>query len=79
VPLHAAEGSDRAAAWKTGKPSLPKCRDLLKVFVETQDRLAKAWKAVLGNKNFAGQVEISSEWREGYGQMTSADAENVQN
>jgi mono/diheme cytochrome c family protein len=77
VTLQAAEGSDRAAAWKTGKPSLPKGRYLLKVYVDTQDRLANDWKAVLGNKDFAGQVEISSDWREGYGQMTSADAENV--
>jgi hypothetical protein len=77
LTLMAAKGSDRATAWKTGRPTLPKGRYLLKVYVDGGDRLAADWKAVLGDRDYAGQVEVTSEWPAGYGKMTAADAGKV--
>jgi hypothetical protein len=76
VTLYAEAGSPRAKAWAT-RPALPPGRYLLKVYVDADGRLAKDWTATLGEKDYVGQVEIRAGWKEGYGQMTTADAKQV--
>jgi hypothetical protein len=56
---------------------LIKGRYLLKVYVDGGDRLAADWKTVLGEGDYAGQVEVASDWPAGYGKMTAADAGKV--
>lgn len=77
LTLLAPAGSERARAWGKGKPSLPPGKYLVKVFVDTRDRLKKDWRAPLGPEDFAGQVEVQARWGEGYGAMTVADANRV--
>jgi hypothetical protein len=77
VTLMAEPGSARAKSWSAGKPALPPGRYLLKVYVDADDRLAKDWTATLGEADFVGRVEIRGQWKEGYGQMTVADAGKV--
>lgn len=77
VTLCAEPGSARAKAWSTGKPSLPPGRYLVKVYVDTESRLAKDWTATLGESDLVGQVEIRGAWKEGYNQMTVADGGKV--
>jgi len=77
VTLLAEPGSARAKAWSAGKPALPPGKYLLKVYVDADDRLAKDWTAILGEADYVGQVEIRGPWKEGYGQMTVADAGKV--
>jgi hypothetical protein len=77
VTLMAAPGSTRAKAWSNGKPGLSPGRYLLKVYVDADDRLANDWTATLGDADYIGQVEIRGHWKEGYGQMTVADASRV--
>ncbi len=74
VTLLADAGSDRAKTWAKGKPALPPGKYLVKVYVDGKGKLAKDWKATLGADEFAGEIEIQAQWREGYGAMTVADA-----
>jgi hypothetical protein len=74
LTLLAQPGSDRAKAWEKGKPTLPPGKYLVKVFVDSGEKVKKDWKAKLGADEFAGQIEIQAQWREGYGAMTVADA-----
>src|SRR5262249_54094488 len=75
--LLAAPGSERAAAWRRGRPALPPGRYLIKVHVDLKSRLAKDWKADLGPDDYAGQAEVTSRWPEGYGRMTVVKADRV--
>jgi hypothetical protein len=68
--LLAAPGSARARSWDDGKASLPPGRYLVKVYVDTQERLRRDWRAELGAGEFVGEVEIETRWPEGYGNMT---------
>jgi hypothetical protein len=77
VTLLAEPGSDRAKAWTGGKPALPPGRYLLKVYVDSQARLAREWTATLDASDYVGQVEVRSVWKDGYNQMTVADAAKV--
>lgn len=77
LTLLAAKDSDRAKAWRAGKPSLPEGKYLLRVYLDAEGRLAKDWKAVLGDTDFAGQAEFPAKWREGYGAMTAVDVSKV--
>lgn len=77
VTLLAPKGSDRAKAWRAGKPTLPEGRYLVKVYVDADDRLRKDWKAELTDADFAGAAEFRARWREGYGAMTAVDARQV--
>lgn len=74
LTLLAAKGSDRAAWWAAGKPTLPRGKYLVKVYVDRRGRLATDWKAVLGEDDFVGQAEVESAWPEGYDRMTAVDA-----
>ena len=77
VTLLAAAGSDRAKAWEKGKPSLPPGKYLVKVYVDSGEKLKKDWKAKLGADEYVGQAEFQAQWREGYGAMTVVDAGRV--
>jgi hypothetical protein len=76
VTLRADPASDRAKAFAR-KPALPPGKYLLKVYVDTDGRLAKDWTAALGEADYVGQVEVRGAWKEGYNQMTVADAGRV--
>lgn len=76
VTLLAEPGSTRAKSF-AARAALPSGRYLLKVYVDADDRLAKDWTATLGENEYAGQVEIRAQWKEGYQQMSAADASKV--
>lgn len=78
LTLLAASGSRRAEEWRRGKPALPPGRYRVLVHVDRTGKLARDWKAVLTEKDSAGQAEINASWREGYGAMTVLDARKVQ-
>jgi hypothetical protein len=77
LTLLAAKGSERAAAWSKGGPSLPPGRYLVKVYVDRDARLAKDWKAALATDDFVGEAEVRSDWPAGYGRMTVVEAAKV--
>lgn len=77
ITLLAEPGSVRAKSF-AARPTLSPGRYLLKVYVDADDRLAKDWTTKLGESDYVGQVEITrAAWKEGYGQMTAAEARNV--
>ena len=69
----------RSARAKTfaARPALPPGKYLIKVYVDGRGRLAKNWMATLSAADYVGQVEVNSEWKEGYSRMTVADAARV--
>jgi hypothetical protein len=77
LTLTAAKDSRRAAAWKTGKPTLPPGKYLVKVDVDFTGKVARDWKAALGQDEYAGQAEFDAKWADGYGRMTVVDARRV--
>jgi hypothetical protein len=77
LTLATAKDSELARKWKAGKALLPPGKYLVKVYVDTKDRLAKDWKATLDDDDYAGQLEFQARWAEGYGQMTVLDARRV--
>jgi hypothetical protein len=77
VTLLAAPGSDRAKAWAKGKPSLPPGKYLVKVYVDSGEKVKKDWRAKLGPDEFVGQAEFQARWSEGYNAMTVVDASRI--
>jgi hypothetical protein len=77
LTLLAAPDSRRAAEWAKGQPTLPPGRYLVKVHVDRDARLAKDWKAALGDGDFAGEAAFEARWGEGYAQMTVVSAASV--
>jgi hypothetical protein len=77
LTLHAAKGSDRAKAWKAGPAALPRGRYLVKVYVDSADKLVKDWTAELTEADYVGRAEVQSAWPVGYGKMTVLDAGRV--
>lgn len=77
VTLLAPSGSERAMAWKKGKPALSPGRYLVKVYVDRDGRLGKDWKARLDGMEYVGQAEFMAKWREGYDGMTVVDSRKV--
>ena len=73
LTLSAEKDSARDKAWQK-KASLPDGKYLVKAYVDGGGKLAKDWKAVLGEADYAGQVEFQARWKEGYGAMTTVDA-----
>ena len=76
LTLLADKDSERAKAFKN-KSALERGKYLVKVYVDAKDKLAKDWKASLGEQDYVGQVEVNSDWPDGYGAMTSIDAAKV--
>lgn len=77
LTLQAAKGSQRATLWEKGRPSIPLGRYQVKVYVDADGKLSKDWKASMSDDNYAGQVEVTSVWSEGYGRMTIVEADRV--
>lgn len=77
LTLLAEKDSPRAAKWKKGKPTLERGKYLVKVYVDQSGRVTKNWKAGLGEGDYVGQAEITTDWREGYGAMTVIDASRL--
>jgi hypothetical protein len=77
LTLHAAKGSARARAWAAGPAALPRGRYLVRVYVDSADKLAKDWTAELGGADAVGSAEVQSAWPTGYGKMTVIDAGRV--
>jgi hypothetical protein len=74
LTLLAVPGSARARGWQSGRPALANGKYLAKVYVDQAGRLAKDWRAELGESDFVGDVEFDARWRDGYGGMTAASA-----
>jgi hypothetical protein len=74
--LCAPKEGKRAERWKK-EASLSAGKYLVKIHVDFKGRLAKDWKAMLGEDEYAGQAEFESNWPEGYGKMTVVDANKV--
>lgn len=49
----------------------------MKVYVDRTNRLEKNLQATLTDDDFVGQATITSAWREGYGSMTTLDANKI--
>lgn len=79
ITLLAGKDSDRAKVWRAGKPSLPEGKYLLRVYLDGEGKLARDWKAVLGEADSVGHVEFQAKWKQGYGAMTAVDASKVRN
>lgn len=77
LTLLAAKGTDREKAWRAGSPALSEGKYLVKVYVDRDSRLAKDWKAALGEADYVGQIEFTARWREGYAAMTVVDSSKV--
>jgi hypothetical protein len=77
LTLTAAKGSRRAAAWKTGKTTLPPGKYLVKVDIDFNGKLGLDWKAEMGPEEYAGQTEFQANWADGYGRITIVDARRV--
>lgn len=77
LTLLAERGSDREKKWKKETASLPPGRYLLRVYVDRTGKLGEDWKASLGEKDYAGAVEVRSNWPTGYGRMTATNASRV--
>lgn len=76
VALLAEPATARAKSF-AAKATLPPGRYLLKIYVDSDGKLEKDWRTTLGEVDYAGQVEIRGNWKEGYGQMTVADAGKI--
>jgi hypothetical protein len=70
ITLLSMKNLDRAKEFRAN-PVLPEGKYLVKIYVDTEGKLAKDWKAELVEKDLAGQVEIQSAWKAGYGSMTT--------
>lgn len=70
LSLVAPRGSERAISLdKTD--TLPPGRYLAKIYIDQENNLEKKYPYELGEKEFVGQVELSSRWPAGYGAMTT--------
>ncbi|MFO0805513.1 MAG: hypothetical protein U0791_20610 [Gemmataceae bacterium] len=76
LTLLAEPGSKRSRMWDR-RASLPAGKYLVKVYVDSEGKTKRDWKAKLGDAEFAGQVEVQGRWAEGYGAMTVADGGKV--
>ena len=77
IRLLAAPGSDRAAKWQSGKPSLPPGRYQLRIYVDKSGRIAGNWKNAMEQADYVGQVEVESNWPVQPGKFTTADARKI--
>jgi hypothetical protein len=84
LTLLAEKASDRAAQWKTAKPTLAAGRYLVKVYVPSATETptdksppataAPDWRNPARPADYVGQAEFTANWGEGYQKMTQVDA-----
>lgn len=77
LTLLTAPDSDAAKKWKAGKPTLAPGKYLVKIYLDAGGKLAKDWKAELGEADYVGQAVVESKWPTGYGNMTVIDGAKV--
>ena len=70
LSITAPRGSPRAEK-VTADPSLPPGRYLVKVYVDRAGKLSQDFRAVMGQEELVGAVEVESRWPAGYGRMTA--------
>lgn len=70
LSLVAPRGSRRAEELKRSA-ALPPGRYLVKIYLDQQHKLEKDYPATLGKDELIGEVEVTSDWPEGYGKMTT--------
>lgn len=68
--LTAQRGSEWERQMHAGK--LPPGRYLVKLYLDQAGKLEQDFRAELGPAEYAGQVEVQSDWNAGYGRMTVA-------
>ncbi|MCI0358037.1 MAG: hypothetical protein L0211_06115 [Planctomycetaceae bacterium] len=71
LSITAPRDSERAAAVRRS-PALPAGKYLAKIYIDEQQKFEHRYPAVLGSDDLVGQVEVTSRWPAGYGQMTVA-------
>jgi hypothetical protein len=76
LTLLAEPSSKRSRMWDR-KAFLPAGKYLVKVYVDSEGKVKKDWKAKLGEAEYVGQVEVQGHWAEGYGAMTVTDGGKV--
>jgi hypothetical protein len=75
--LNAPKESERAKRWSASKPSLPAGRYLVKVYVDTTERLKWDWQSALAESEFVGETILETNWPSGYGRMTAIPAKEL--
>ena len=70
LSLVAPRESARAAELRE-KPVLPAGKYLVKIYIDQANKLEREYPATLGQQEFVGQVEVTSQWPDGYGNMTA--------
>lgn len=73
LTLTADRDSERAKAWKSDPPALPRGKYLVKVYVDLLGGTEKTPGGALGPGDFVGEAEVESAWPTGYGRMTVVD------
>ena len=76
LALSAAKDSERGKQWSR-KASLPAGRYLVKVYVDTNERLKREWQSALDESEFIGETILETKWPSGYGRMTSIPASQL--
>jgi hypothetical protein len=69
LSLVAPRESARAAELRR-QPTLPAGRYLVRIYIDQANKLEKEYPAMLGPDELVGEVEINSQWPDGYGNMT---------
>lgn len=69
LSLTAQRGSQWADEIKLKR--LPRGRYLVKLYIDQTGKLQKDFRAELGDAELVGQVEVNSQWPQGYGKMTA--------
>jgi hypothetical protein len=74
--LCAPKDSERAKQWSK-RAALPVGRYLVKVYVDTNERLRREWQSSLGESEFVGETILETKWPSGYGRMTTIPAKQL--
>ena len=77
LTLHAPAGSALAKSWKAAPPKLAAGKYLVKVYLDGTGKLAKDWRADLGDDDYVGQAVLDATWPTGHKTMTVLDAAAV--
>ena len=71
LSVTAPRDSARAADIRKAARLLPG-KYLIKIYVDQENKLARQYPAELGEQELVAQIEVASDWPEGYGSMTAA-------
>jgi hypothetical protein len=71
LSVTAPRDSARAADIRKAARLLPG-KYLIKIYVDQENKLARQYPAELGEQELVAQIEVASDWPEGYGSMIAA-------